>query len=59
MGAYDLYIFNYGPGLDYATVHIEIPDTMTAHEIDQLERKITVSIKRSSASYSPASASTP
>ena len=46
MGAYELYIFNYGPGLDYATVHIEIPDTMTAHEIDQLERKITVSIKK-------------
>ena len=46
LGAYDLYIFNYGPGLDYATVHIEIPDTMTAHEIDQLERKITVSIKK-------------
>ena len=46
LGAYDLYIFNYGPGLDYATVHIEIPDTMTAHEIDQLERTITVSIKK-------------
>ena len=46
LSAYDLYIFNYGPGLDYATVHIEIPDTMTAHEIDQLERKITVSIKK-------------
>ena len=46
LGAYDLYIFNYGPGLDYATVHIESPDTMTAHEIDQLERKITVSIKK-------------
>ena len=46
LGAYDLYVFNYGPGLDYATVHVEIPDSMTAHEIDQLQRTITISIKK-------------
>lgn len=46
LGAYDLYVFNYGPGLDYATVHVELPDSMTAHEIDQLQRKITISIKK-------------
>ena len=39
-GAYDLMINNYGPGKDYASVHIELPDTMTVEEVDRLTRRI-------------------
>lgn len=39
-GAYDLIIFNYGPDKDLASVHLELPDTMTAKEIDKLTRKL-------------------
>ena len=41
MGAYDLIINNYGPDTSVASVHIEVPDTMTAKELDELERNIT------------------
>ena len=34
-GAYDLFINNYGPGRDYASVHVELPDTLTVEEVDQ------------------------
>ena len=40
-GVYDLVMNNYGPELYMASVHIEIPDTFTAGEIDDLTRKIT------------------
>lgn len=40
-GAYDLMLHNYGPDKYVGSVHIEIPDSMTAEEIDPLERKIT------------------
>ncbi|XOQ25340.1 MAG: hypothetical protein ACFWTM_03220 [Mitsuokella multacida] len=39
-GAYDLMINNYGPGRNYASVHIELPDTMNTDEIDRLTRRI-------------------
>ena len=39
-GAYDLIIYNYGPDVNLATVHLELPDTMTARQIDQLTRKL-------------------
>ena len=39
-GAYDLFVYNYGPNKHYASVHIEIPDTMTAEELDILTREI-------------------
>ncbi len=39
-GAYDLIINNYGPGKNFASVHIEVPDTMTANEIDETERHL-------------------
>ena len=39
-GAYDLFITNYGPGKDYASIHVEINDTMTANEIDAMERRV-------------------
>lgn len=38
LGAYDLFLYNYGPGKDYASVHLELPDTMTVDEIDKLTR---------------------
>ena len=40
-GAYDLILHNYGPDLLIGSVHIEVPDTMTAGRLDQLERDIT------------------
>lgn len=40
MGAYDLILHNYGPDRYIASVHVEIPDTLTAVEIDELERRI-------------------
>ena len=39
-GAYDLILHNYGPDLLIGSVHIEVPNTMNAAEIDQLERDI-------------------
>ena len=39
-GAYDLIIHNYGPDKNLASVHLELPDTMTAREIDQLTRRL-------------------
>ena len=33
-GAYDLFLYNYGPDKDYASVHLELPDTMTAADVD-------------------------
>jgi hypothetical protein len=40
-GVYDLILHNYGPDLLIGSVHIEVPDTMTAGRLDQLERDIT------------------
>lgn len=40
-GAYDLIITNYGPGKNYASLHIEVPDTATANEIDLITRGIS------------------
>lgn len=39
-GTYDVVISNYGPDKNLASVHIELPDTMTVCEVDQLTRKI-------------------
>ena len=39
-GAYDLTMFNFGPDKDYASVHIELPDTMTVDEVDRLTRAL-------------------
>ena len=40
-GAYDLFIHNYGPERLVGSVHIEVPDTMTAEQLDLLERAVT------------------
>ena len=41
MGAYDLILHNYGPERLLGSVHVEIPDTMTAEAIDTMERTIS------------------
>ena len=37
-GAYDLILYNFGPDRDYASVHLELPDTMTVEEVDEITR---------------------
>lgn len=39
-GAYDLILHSYGPDKFLGSIHIEIPDYLTAAEIDGLERRI-------------------
>ena len=39
-GAYDLILHNYGPDTWQGSVHVEVPYTMTADELDTLTRKI-------------------
>ncbi|MBQ9180276.1 MAG: cation transporter [Firmicutes bacterium] len=43
-GAFDLFINNYGPNKDYASVHLELPDTMTVEEVDVLTRKVQTKV---------------
>ena len=45
-GAYDLLINNYGPNKNYASVHIEVPDTATAADIDRITRSLQAKIYR-------------
>ena len=45
-GAYDLIIHNYGPDKNVASVHIELPDTMTINEVDKLTRNIEAKVYR-------------
>ena len=39
-GAYDLILHNYGPEHLIGSVHIEVPDTLTVHRLDELQRAI-------------------
>lgn len=43
-GAFDLIMYNYGPNKNYASVHIELPDTMTVDEVDRLTRRIQTKV---------------
>lgn len=43
-GAYDLFINNYGPNKNYASIHIELPDTMTVDEVDVLTRRLQAKV---------------
>ena len=40
-GAYDLVLHNYGPNAFNGSIHIEIPDTLSAGNLDKLIRRIT------------------
>ncbi|MBQ6360708.1 MAG: cation transporter [Lachnospiraceae bacterium] len=44
LGAYDLFLNNYGPDKDYASVHLELPDTMTVDQVDVLTRKVQAKV---------------
>ena len=39
-GAYDLILHSYGPDKYIGSVHVEVPDTMNAEEIDTMERRV-------------------
>lgn len=43
-GAYDLILNNYGPDNWTGSIHIEVPDTYTADQLDQLIRDIQVKV---------------
>ena len=43
-GAYDLVLHNYGPDAYNGSVHIEVPDTLSADDLDKLLRKVTVDV---------------
>ena len=45
-GAYDLILNNYGPDAFNGSVHIEVPDTKSADELDALIRDITLTVYR-------------
>ena len=45
-GAFDLFVNNYGPGKNYASVHVELPDVMTVEQADVLTRRIQVDVYR-------------
>ena len=45
-GAYDLIINNYGPDKNYASVHLELPDTMTVAQLDDLTRRMETKVYR-------------
>ena len=43
-GAYDLVLNNYGPDIWNGSIHVEVPDTCTADQLDQLLREITMKV---------------
>ena len=43
-GAYDLVLNNYGPDTWNGSIHVEVPDTYSAGQLDQLLREITVKV---------------
>lgn len=46
LGAYDLFVHNYGPGREYASVHVELPDYLTVDQVDVLTRRLTDKVYR-------------
>ncbi len=43
-GAYDLVLNNYGPDIYNGSIHIEVPETYTASDLDELLRAITIKV---------------
>ena len=43
-GAYDLIMHNYGPDAWQGSVHVEVPDTLSADELDKLIREVTLDV---------------
>ena len=48
-GAYDLIINDYGPNKKIASVHMELPDTMTVAEVDALTRRLEEKVYKETA----------
>ena len=46
LGAYDITIFNYGPNKNYASVHVELPDTLNVDDVDRITRNIQTDVFR-------------
>ena len=46
LGAYDLFVNNYGPDRNYASIHVELPDTLTVDEVDVITRRIQHDVYR-------------
>ena len=45
-GAYDLVLHDYGPDTHNGSIHIEVPDSLSASELDKLIRKISETVYR-------------
>ena len=45
-GVYDMVIHNYGPDLLIGSLHIEVPETLSADELDRLVRHLTTDVYR-------------
>ncbi|MBQ8975627.1 MAG: cation transporter [Oscillospiraceae bacterium] len=45
-GAFDIITYNYGPDRNYASLHLELPDTMTVKEVDRLTRAVEKKVYR-------------
>ena len=43
-GAYDLVLHNYGPDSYNGSIHIEVPDTLSADDLDKLIRQVTMDV---------------
>ena len=43
-GAYDLVLNNYGPDKNIGSVHLELPDTMTVEQVDELTRRVQAKV---------------
>lgn len=46
LGSYDLILHNYGPDTFNGSIHIEVPDTLSANDLDRLNRSITMEVYR-------------
>ena len=46
LGAYDLVLTDYGPERSFASIHLELPDTMTVEEVDRLTRRVEAKVYR-------------
>ena len=44
IGSYDLVLHNYGPDAFHGSLHIEVPDTFSAEQLDRLTRRVTAAV---------------
>lgn len=46
MGAYDLILHDYGPNICHGSLHIEVLDTLTINELDEIERNVADAVMK-------------